>query len=53
VTSRIVAPLDLIRLRGELSWTTEVWLTTVIALWLPIAYIVWRTPMSWRIRVAS
>jgi len=47
VTSRIVAPLDLIRLRGGLSWTTEVWLTTVIALWLPLAYIVWRTPRSW------
>ena len=37
--SRLVAPLDLIRLRGGISWPTEVWLTTVIALWLPLAFI--------------
>jgi hypothetical protein len=41
-TSRIVAPLNLMRVRGGLSLTTEVWLTTVIALWLPLAYIAWR-----------
>jgi alpha-1,6-mannosyltransferase len=40
-TSRIVAPLNLIRLQGGFSLTTEVWLTTVIALWLPLAYIAW------------
>jgi hypothetical protein len=42
-TSRIVAPLNLIRLQGGFSLTTEVWLTTVIALWLPLAYIAWLT----------
>jgi hypothetical protein len=40
-TSRIVAPLNLIRLSGGFSLTTEVWVTTVIALWLPLAYIAW------------
>ena len=39
VASRFVAPLDLIRLRGGLSWTTEVWVTTVIALWLPLVFL--------------
>jgi len=46
VTSRIVAPLDLIRLRDGLSWTTQVWLTTAIALWIPLAYIVWRMSIN-------
>jgi hypothetical protein len=41
-TSRIVAPLNLLRLRGAFSLTTEIWLTTVIAVWLPLAYIAWR-----------
>jgi len=41
VTSRLVAPLNLLRLHGALSQTTEVWLTTVVALWLPIAYCAW------------
>jgi hypothetical protein len=40
-TSRIVAPLNLIRVQGGVSLTTEVWLTTVIALYLPLAYIAW------------
>jgi alpha-1,6-mannosyltransferase len=40
-TSRIVAPLNLLRLRGAFSSSTEIWLTTVIALWLPLAYIGW------------
>jgi alpha-1,6-mannosyltransferase len=40
-TSRLVAPLNLLRLHGALSQTTEVWLTTVVALWLPIAYCTW------------
>jgi hypothetical protein len=40
-TSRIVAPLNLVRVRGGVSLTTEVWLTTVIALCLPLAYIAW------------
>jgi len=40
-TSRIVAPLNLLRLRGAFSLTTEIWLTTVIALWLPLVYIAW------------
>jgi alpha-1,6-mannosyltransferase len=39
VGSRLVAPLDLVRLRGGMSWTTEVWGTTVIAIWLPLAFI--------------
>ena len=38
-SSRLVAPLDVIRLRGGVSWPTEVWLTTLIALWLPLAFI--------------
>jgi len=42
-TSRIVAPLNLIRQGGGFSVTTEVWLTTVVALWLPLAYIAWLT----------
>jgi hypothetical protein len=42
-TSRIVAPLNLIRVVGGFSVTTEVWLTTVVALWLPLAYIAWLT----------
>jgi alpha-1,6-mannosyltransferase len=41
--SRFVAPLDLIRLTGAIRWSTEVWLTTVIALWIPLAFLVWRT----------
>jgi hypothetical protein len=36
-----VAPLNLVRVRGGVSLTTEVWLTTVIALCLPLAYIAW------------
>jgi alpha-1,6-mannosyltransferase len=40
-SSRIVAPLNLIRMGGGFSSTTEVWVTTVIALWLPLAYIAW------------
>jgi alpha-1,6-mannosyltransferase len=42
VTSRMVAPLNLLRLRGAFSTSTEVWLTTVVALWLPLAWLVWR-----------
>jgi hypothetical protein len=45
-TSRLVAPLDLIRLRGGLSWTTEVWVTTVIALWLPLAFLASRAKLA-------
>jgi hypothetical protein len=41
--SRLVAPLDVMRLHGTLAWPTEVWATTIVALWLPLAYVVWRT----------
>ncbi len=40
--SRVVAPFDLMRLEGWFSWANEVWATTIIALWLPLAYIGWR-----------
>ena len=39
ITSRLVAPFDLLRLHGGFSRDTEVWLTTVIGLWLPLALI--------------
>jgi len=42
VGSRLVAPLDVIRLTGAFRWSTEVWLTTVIGLWVPLAFIIWR-----------
>jgi hypothetical protein len=41
-TSRLVAPLNLLRLRGAFSTSTEVWLTTVVAVWLPLAWLAWR-----------
>ena len=37
-TSPIVAPLNILRLRGASSTSTEVWLTTVVALWVPLAW---------------
>ena len=42
VTSRAVAPLDLLRVRGAFTLTTQLWLTTIVALWLPSAWLVWR-----------
>lgn len=41
-TSRLVAPLNLMRLRDAIDRPTEVWLVTLIGLWLPLAYIIWR-----------
>lgn len=46
VASRLVAPLDLIRLRGGVSWATEVWVTTVIALWLPLVFLALRAKVD-------
>jgi hypothetical protein len=37
--SRAVAPLDLLRLRGGITWTEEAWITTVVALWIPLVFI--------------
>jgi hypothetical protein len=51
-TSRIVAPLNLLRLRGVFSLTTEIGLTTVIALWLPLAYIAWHLRHRYYPRIA-
>jgi alpha-1,6-mannosyltransferase len=42
-TSRMVAPLEMLRLGGAFSTAMEVWLTTIVALWLPLAYIAWIT----------
>ena len=42
MTSRMVAPLNLLRVHGAFSTSTEVWLTTVVALWLPLAWLAWR-----------
>ncbi len=41
LTSRIVAPLDLIRMRGVLDWPAQVWLTTIVGLWVPLLWIAW------------
>ena len=41
-TSRLVAPLNLMRLRDAIERPTEVWLVTVVGLWIPLAYIIWR-----------
>jgi hypothetical protein len=40
--SRLVAPLDLVRLQHVISWTAEMWLTTVVALWMPLAFAIWQ-----------
>jgi hypothetical protein len=48
--SRLVAPLDLLRLRTGISWAEEAWLTTVIGVWLPLAFLAWR---RWRRSVAT
>jgi hypothetical protein len=42
VTSRVVAPLNVMRLRDAFDRPVEVWFVTVIGLWLPLAYIIWR-----------
>jgi len=42
ITSRLVAPLDAMRLRGMWSWRTEAWITTLVALWLPLLFMVWQ-----------
>lgn len=39
VASRLVAPLDLLRLAGLFPWSAEVWLTTIVGLWLPLAFV--------------
>jgi hypothetical protein len=46
-TSRLVAPLEVLRLRGVVSTHTEVWLMTVVGLWLPLAYIASRRRIAW------
>jgi hypothetical protein len=40
--SRLVAPFDLLRLHGILTWGAQAWLTTVIGLWVPLAFAVWQ-----------
>jgi hypothetical protein len=36
--SRLVAPLDLLRVHHVIPWIAEVWLTTVVALWVPLLF---------------
>jgi hypothetical protein len=43
IASRLVAPLNLMRLEGALDRPTEVWLSTIVGLWIPLAFVIWRT----------
>lgn len=46
VASRLVAPLDQLRVYGILNNPAQVWLTTIIALWVPLAFLVWQRARS-------
>jgi hypothetical protein len=44
---RLAAPIDRLRLDGLLDWPTAVVLTTVLALWVPMAILALRAAWAW------
>jgi alpha-1,6-mannosyltransferase len=53
MASRIVAPLNVIRSHDGLSGSTQVWVTTAVGLWLPMAYLAWRSVSQRRTTIDS
>ena len=39
LASRLVAPIDLLQVNGAIDWETEIFVTTLIGIWAPAAFI--------------
>jgi hypothetical protein len=48
VTSRVVAPFDVMRVHGAFSWTTQVWITAMLGSWMPLLALVRQHARHWR-----
>jgi len=48
VTSRVVAPFDIMRVHGAFTWTTEAWMTVVLGSWIPLLALAWQSARPWR-----
>jgi hypothetical protein len=42
IASRLIAPLEVLRVHGVLGWSVEAWLTTIVALWAPLGLVAWQ-----------
>jgi hypothetical protein len=48
VTSRVVAPFDVMRVHDAFTWTTEAWITALLGAWIPLFALVWQHARHWR-----